>query len=64
MTQLQIYKSLDDMLGTQTRGGMMEGADESIELWRHLCTYVTSISIYYVPMNLVLLRTYVTSTTM
>ena len=23
------------MLESQTRGGMMEGADESTELWRH-----------------------------
>ena len=23
------------MLGTQTRGGRMEGADKSTELWRH-----------------------------
>ena len=23
------------MLGSRTQGGMMEGADESTELWRH-----------------------------
>ena len=28
-------KSIDGVLGSQTRGGMMEGADESTELWRH-----------------------------
>ena len=28
-------KSIDGVLGSRTRGGMMEGADESIELWRH-----------------------------
>ena len=35
MTQLYIYKSLDGMLGTRTRGGRMEDADESTVLWRH-----------------------------
>ena len=28
-------KSIDGMLGSQTRGGRMEGTDKSIELWRH-----------------------------
>ena len=28
-------KSIDGVLGNRTRGGMMEGADESTELWRH-----------------------------
>ena len=28
-------KSIDDMLGTWTRGGRMEGTGESTELWRH-----------------------------
>ena len=28
-------KSIDGVLGSRTRGGMMEGADESTELWRH-----------------------------
>ena len=28
-------KSIDGVLGSQTLGGMMEGADESTELWRH-----------------------------
>ena len=28
-------KSFDGVLGTQTRGSMMVGADESTELWRH-----------------------------
>ena len=26
---------VDGVLGTQTRGGRMEGADKSTELWRH-----------------------------
>ena len=30
-----IDKSIDGVLGTRTRGGRMEGADESTELWRH-----------------------------
>ena len=34
-------KSLDGVHGTQTRGGMMVGADESTELWQHpICIYV------------------------
>ena len=33
--QIQIEKSIDNVLGTWTRGGKMEGADESTELWRH-----------------------------
>ena len=28
-------KSIDGVLGSRTRGGMMEGADESTELWQH-----------------------------
>ena len=28
-------KSIDGVLGSLTRGGRMEGADKSIELWRH-----------------------------
>ena len=28
------YKSIDGVLGTQTRGSRMVGADESTELWR------------------------------
>ena len=28
-------KSVDGVLGTQTRGGRMVGADEFTELWRH-----------------------------
>ena len=28
-------KSIDGVLGSRTRGSMMEGADESTELWRH-----------------------------
>ena len=30
-------KSIDGMLGSQTRGSRMEGADESNEIWRHPC---------------------------
>ena len=29
------YKSIDGVLGTQTRGSRMVGTDESTELWRH-----------------------------
>ena len=28
-------KSIDGLLGSRTRSSMMEGADESTELWRH-----------------------------
>ena len=28
-------KSIDRVLGNRTRGGMMEDADKSTELWRH-----------------------------
>ena len=28
-------KSVDGVLGSQTQGGRMEGADGSTELWRH-----------------------------
>ena len=28
-------KRIDDVLGTQTLGGRMEGVGESTELWRH-----------------------------
>ena len=30
--QFKLKKSVDGVLGTRTRGGMMEGADESTEL--------------------------------
>ena len=30
-----IYKSIDGVLGTRTRGGRMVGTDEFTELWRH-----------------------------
>ena len=33
--QYKLKKSIDGVLGTRTRGGRMEGADESTELWRH-----------------------------
>ena len=35
--QFELYKwrSIDWVLGTRTRGGRMEDADESTELWRH-----------------------------
>ena len=35
---IQIDKSIDGLLGTWIHGGRMEGADESTELWRQLCT--------------------------
>ena len=31
----KIDESIDGVLGTQTQGGRMEGADKSTELWRH-----------------------------
>ena len=31
---IQIDKSIDGVLGTQTRGHMMVGADNTMELWR------------------------------
>ena len=31
----QTIKSVDGVLGTQTRGGRMVGADDSTELWLH-----------------------------
>ena len=36
-------KSVDGVLGTQTRGGRMVGADESTELWRHPSFKVTQV---------------------
>ena len=30
-----IDKSVDGVLGTRTRGGRMDGSDESTEQWRH-----------------------------
>ena len=37
---MQIDKSIDGVLGTRTRGGRMEGADESTELLQHpQCRY-------------------------
>ena len=33
--QIQIDKSVDGVLGIQTWGGRMEGADKSTELWWH-----------------------------
>ena len=36
-TNLTIYeKSVDGMLGSQTQGGRVEGADVSIKLWQHI----------------------------
>ena len=34
-----IDKIVDGVLGTQTRGSRMEGADKSTELWRHPKTH-------------------------
>ena len=39
MTNIQFEKSIDGVLGTQTRGGRMVGADESTELWRHVIMF-------------------------
>ena len=33
--KFKLKKSVDGVLGIQTRGGRMEGANESTELWRH-----------------------------
>ena len=33
--QIEIDKSVDGVLGTQTRGGRIECTDESTELWRN-----------------------------
>ena len=33
--QYKMKESVDGVVGTQTRGGRMEGADKSTELWRH-----------------------------
>ena len=42
------YKSLDGVLGTQTQGGRMVGAEESAELWRHpiFLNEIGSLSFY------------------
>ena len=41
-------KSLDGVLGTQTQGGRMVGAEESAELWRHpiFLNEIGSLSFY------------------
>ena len=44
MTIIQFEKTIDGVLGTQTRGGWMEGADESTELWRHPKSFIISLS--------------------
>ena len=42
-------KSVDGMLGSQTRGGKMEVADESTELWRHpLIVDLDKATLYFV----------------
>ena len=33
--KLKLNKSVDGVFGIRTRGGLMEGANESTELWRH-----------------------------
>ena len=33
--QIQIDKSINGVLGTRTRGDIMESADKLTELWRH-----------------------------
>ena len=37
-------KTIDGVLGTRTRGGRMEGADKSTELWRHPTKVYTYIA--------------------
>ena len=34
-TKYNLIKSIDGVLGTQTRGGRIEGADKSTDLWWH-----------------------------
>ena len=41
--QILIDKSIDGVLGTRTRGGRMEGVDESTELWRHPYLYLLTL---------------------
>ena len=36
---IQIEKNIDGVLGIQTWGQRMVGADETTELWRPHCTY-------------------------
>ena len=44
--QLQIDKSIDGVLGIQTRGRRMEGADETTELWRPPLFYLFGLSCF------------------
>ena len=39
-------KSVDGVLGTQTRGGRMVGTDDSTELWRQKYFYLLSLNGY------------------
>ena len=40
------WKSIDGVLGTWTRGGRMEGADKSTELWRHPPSFIFVMIIF------------------
>ena len=45
---MKIDKSLDGVLGTQTRGDRMEGSDASTDLWRHpVKSYLDHFSITF-----------------
>ena len=50
------------MLGIRTRGGRMEGADESTELWRHPC-HLCSLGASWIMVNLMknILKDYLTT---
>ena len=45
--QIQIDKNIDSLFGIQTRGGSLEGVDESTQLWRHPWTKEGQWSIFY-----------------
>ena len=48
MAQMLNDKSVDGVLGTQTRGGRMPSADESTELCRHSFQYYIIVAILVV----------------
>ena len=45
--QIEIDKSVDGVLGTQTQGGRMEGKDKSTELWRHPVRYTSFLPLFF-----------------
>ena len=48
---IQIEKSVDGVLGTQTRGHRMLGTDETTELKLFICYYDTDKHYLYLPYN-------------